>query len=153
MSETTSTLLAVPLMVLAVIGSATMLVMLISLVRIFQKAGIAGWKAFIPGYSIYILYSMAWEGKWFFISSILFILANAAKPFGILGVTVYALAVIAVSFIGMIFNLKLAKSFGYEGWFAAGLICLPFIFYPVMAFGPADYMGVPDPYDFHGYMI
>ena len=38
-------------------------------------------------------------------------------------------------------NLALAEKFGKGAGFAVGLIFLPFIFYPILAFGNATYKG------------
>ena len=45
--------------------------------------------------------------------------------------------------IMIILSIELAKCFGKGGGFAAGLILLPIIFYPILAFGSAEYQGVP----------
>jgi hypothetical protein len=37
----------------------------------------------------------------------------------------------------------LAKSFGKGALFTLGLVFLPFIFFPVLAFGDAEYKGLP----------
>ena len=38
--------------------------------------------------------------------------------------------------------LDIAKNFGKGGGFGAGLIFLPFIFYPILGFGDAEYSPV-----------
>ena len=40
--------------------------------------------------------------------------------------------------------VKLAKAFGKSGGFAVGLIFLSIIFYCILAFGDAQYIGVPE---------
>jgi len=42
---------------------------------------------------------------------------------------------------GIMLTLDLAKSFGKEIGYAIGMIILPFIFYPMLAFGSATYRG------------
>ena len=39
--------------------------------------------------------------------------------------------------------MKLAKAFGKSGGFAVGLIFLPYVFYPILAFDGSVYQGVP----------
>ena len=39
--------------------------------------------------------------------------------------------------------MKLAKAFGKGGGFAVGLIFLPYVFEPILAFSDAAYLGVP----------
>jgi hypothetical protein len=41
----------------------------------------------------------------------------------------------------IVIALDLAKSFGKETVWAIGLIVLPFIFYPLLGFGDAQYQG------------
>ncbi|MCG2679668.1 MAG: DUF5684 domain-containing protein [Kiritimatiellae bacterium] len=42
-------------------------------------------------------------------------------------------------------TVAFAKAFNKGGGFAVGLIFLPFIFYPILAFGNATYQGVSTP--------
>jgi hypothetical protein len=39
---------------------------------------------------------------------------------------------------------RLSKSFGKEVGFTLGMLFLPLIFYPILAFGSAEYVGHPD---------
>ena len=43
--------------------------------------------------------------------------------------------------IAIILLIDFAKSFGKDGAYAIGLILLPFIFFPILAFGDAQYQG------------
>ncbi len=43
--------------------------------------------------------------------------------------------------IGILVAIALAEKFGQGGGFAVGLILLPFVFYPLLAFGSAEYQG------------
>ena len=89
--------------------------------RIFQKAGKPGWASIIPFYNIIVLLEIV--GKpllWFFI--ILFV------PIANIIFSIWTL------------NL-LSKSFGKSAGFTVGLIFLPFIFYPILGFGNAEYQG------------
>ena len=45
--------------------------------------------------------------------------------------------------IGIIVAIDLAKAFGKGAGFAVGLIFLPFIFYPMLGLGGAQYQGAP----------
>lgn len=106
-------LLVVNLIVLLV--TATMVA---SMWKIFSKAGEPGWAALVPIYNLVLLMKIVDRPVWHIV--LLFI------PF--LGVI--------VSF--MIFN-DLAKKFGQGTGFAIGMIILPFIFLPMLAFGSAQY--------------
>ena len=90
--------------------------------KMFEKAGEPGWKALIPIYNTYILFKIAWG------NGILFLL----------------LFVPAVNFIILIMlQFKVARAYGQGDAYAFGLIFLPFIFYLVLGFGDAEYVG-PD---------
>ena len=106
--------------VLLIVGLAVTVVMIVALWKVFTKAGQPGWASIIPLYNAYILFRIVGRPGWWLI--LLFI------PF--------------VNFIiSIIVAIDLAQSFGKSGGFAVGLIILPFIFYPVLAFGDAQYRG------------
>ena len=103
-----------------VILLAIAVISLISMWKIFAKAGEAGWKALIPIYNMYVLFQITW-GKGIYFLLMLIPLAN----FVILIIT----------------YVKLANAFGKSGAFAVGLVFLPAIFMPILAFGSAEYQG------------
>ena len=86
--------------------------------KIFTKADKPGWASLIPIYNIIVLLEIARKPLWMVL--LLFIpIAN---------IIVY-----------IIVAIELANNFGKSGGFAAGLILLPIIFYPILAFGSAEY--------------
>lgn len=86
---------------------------------IFEKAGQAGWKAIIPIYNVIVLLQIV--GKpWWWLLLICFI------------------PIVNIILSIWVINL-LAKSFGKGVGFTIGLIILPFIFFPILAFGKASY--------------
>lgn len=88
---------------------------------IFTKAGYEGWKAIIPFYSTYCLCEMTTgNGFWFLLSFVP--CANV--------------------FLTFFMNIKLAKSFGKDVGYGLGLVFLSVIFYPMLAFGDSEYVGV-----------
>jgi hypothetical protein len=93
---------------------------LISLWKIFTKAGKPGWAAIVPIYDIIVLLEVVGRPVWWVV---LFII-----PF-------------ANIFVGIQLSVDLAKSFGKTTGFALGLIFLSPIFYPMLAFGSAQYAG------------
>lgn len=105
-------LLAIPL--------AIALLMLVSMWRIFTKAGQPGWAVIIPFFNQYVMLQVAGKPGWwlllFFIPVVNFI--------------VYVVMIVG-----------LAQNFGKGVLFALGLIFLPVIFYPILAFGGAEYEG------------
>ncbi len=93
---------------------------IIAMWKIFQKAGQPGWAAIIPIYNIYILLKIVGKPTWWLL--LLFIpIVNIV--------------------IGIWITNMLSKSFGKDEAFTVGLILLGFVFYPILGFGSAVYLG------------
>jgi len=92
--------------------------MIAALWRIFTKAGQPGWACLIPIYNVYILLKIAGKPGWWLI---LFLIP-------IVNIVVAILVALAV-----------AENFGKSGGFVIGMVLLPMIFYPILAFGDAQY--------------
>lgn len=87
---------------------------------VYKKAGQAGWKCLIPFYNMYILMIISGKpGWWMFL---LFI--------PLVGLAIFLFAM-----------LSLAKKFGRSELFGVGLLLLPMIFFPLLAFGDSEYEG------------
>lgn len=89
---------------------------------IFRKAGKPGWAAIVPFYNLYVLFDITWGSGMRFLLMLI--------PF-------YNII------LGIQTQIRLAKAFGKGGGFAAGLIFLPYVFMPLLAFGKGTYQGVP----------
>lgn len=99
---------------------AVLVVMIASAWKVFEKAGQPGWAAIVPVYNAIVMLQIVGKPLWWII--LLFIpLVNI-----IVGIMVY---------------IDLAKSFGKTTGFAFGLLFLGFIFFPILGFGSARYMG------------
>ncbi|HAJ96110.1 MAG TPA: signal peptidase I [Actinobacteria bacterium] len=101
-----------------IIYIAVIVLIIASQWKIFTKAGKPGWASLIPIYNIIVLLEVARQPLWMII--LLFI------P-------------VANIIVFIIVSIELAKNFGKSGGFAAGLILLSIIFYPLLAFGSAEY--------------
>ena len=88
--------------------------------KIFVKAGKPGWAAIIPIYNIIILLEIVGKPTWWIV--LLFI------------------PLVNIVIMIMIVH-QLALSFGKEAGFTVGLILLGIVFYPILAFGSAKYLG------------
>ena len=91
--------------------------------KVFSKANVGGWEALIPIHS-----------------SIVELQLGGIKTYW------YFLNLIAICGIGPIIymfwkNIALAKSFGKGAGFGILLTLLPFIGYPILGFGKAEYIG------------
>lgn len=100
---------------------AICLLLIISLWKVFSKAGQPGWASIIPIYNAYVMLKVAGKPGWWLVL-MLIPLVNVI--------------------IGIIAVIGLAANFGKGGGFTAGLILLPVIFLPMLAFGSAQYRPV-----------
>lgn len=99
------------------------IVFVVGMWKMFVKAREAGWASIIPIYNIYVLFKITWGSR------IKFLLL---------------LIPIVNIFISIKTQIKLAKAFGKGGGFVAGLIFLTPIFYAILGFSDAKYLGVPE---------
>lgn len=114
-------LVSIILSIILALGCTALVVLeIISLYKIFTKAGIEGWKAIIPFYNMYVLAKIVWgNGNYFWLTFI---------PFG-----------------GIIYQYityyKLAKCYGKSSGFGVGMILLNPFFLIVLGFGNNLYYG------------
>lgn len=87
--------------------------------KIFTKAGQEGWKSLIPFYNAYVQ------------------LQITKQP------TIWLLYFF-IPFVNIYFGIKhihgLSRAFGKDVGFTVGIILLPIIFYPILAFGDSKYV-------------
>ena len=121
---------------------------IVSMWKVFVKAGERGWKIFIPIYGTYIHYKIAGcKGRFWLIlvlgiaASCLggygaFALLSTMSPSDAAAICLIATAVLSliVFFLAISLNFKMAKAFGRSWFFGLGLLFLPFIFYCILAF-------------------
>lgn len=117
---------------------------------ILDKAGDKGWKALIPFYGEYTLFKLVWDKNAYWFTLIFSILMYATMFYaGYPGATLHLpiliallLVIYAVYTVFCVFlQIYLAKAFGCNNGFAVGLIFLHIIFYCILAFGNAKYIG------------
>jgi len=93
--------------------------MLVSLWKIFVKAGKAGWASLIPFYNTIVMLEIVKLPIWY-----------------ILLMFVPIVNVI----ISVVIMAKMAKVFGKGTGFVLGMLFLPLIFYPILAFDKSEYI-------------
>jgi len=103
---------------------ALIVFMFVCLWRIFTKADEPGWSAIVPLYNTIQMIRLAGKEIWWI--ALLFI------P----GVNLVVSIMIMIAF---------AKAFGKSEGFGVGLALLPFVFFPILAFGNAQYIGTKTP--------
>jgi hypothetical protein len=97
---------------------AFIVLMIAAVWKVFSKAGQPGWAAIIPIFNVYVMCKVAGRPGWWLL---LFLI-----PFVNL-------------VIAIIVTIDIAKRFGKGVGFAIGMILVPFIFWPILGFGSAQY--------------
>jgi magnesium-transporting ATPase (P-type) len=109
-----------PLITLGFVFLALIVLLVVSQWKIFSKAGQPGWACLIPIYNMYVLLKIVGKPGWWLV--------------------LLLIPVVNLVFVIWTTNL-LSKSFGKDEGFTAGLLCFGFIFYPILGFGKAKYLG------------
>jgi hypothetical protein len=105
-------------LIFAITELAIIVLVIVSMWKVYVKAGEPGWAAIIPIYNIIVLLRIA--GKpWWWVFLFLIPLVNLI--------------------IGILVSIDVAKNFGQTALFGIGLTFLGFIFYPILAFGDARF--------------
>lgn len=86
----------------------------------FQKAGRPGWAVIVPFYNIIVWCEIAGKPAWWFL--------------------LFFIPIVSL-IIAIILCLATAEAFGKGAGFGIGLFFLGFIFWPILGFGSAQYMG------------
>lgn len=103
---------------------AIMILLIAAMWKVFSKAGQPGWAILIPIYNLYVMCKIAGRPGWWLILMLI--------PF--------------VNFIiAIILTVDIARNFGKGAGFAIGMLLLPFIFWPILGFGSAQYQGAAVP--------
>jgi uncharacterized membrane protein YoaK (UPF0700 family) len=106
--------------VFLLIWLAVIVLVFVSLWKLFEKAGKPGWAGIIPIYNTIVLLEIVGRPLWWIVLLLL--------P--------------CVNFVvGIIVCIDLAKAFGKTPAYGIGLALLSFIFFPMLAFSDARYVG------------
>jgi hypothetical protein len=88
--------------------------------RTYEKAGHPGWAAIVPIYNIYVLFKIAGKPWWYLL--------------------LFVIPLVNLFAICSFYN-GVSKAFGKNAGFTLGLILLPPIFYAILGFGDARFVG------------
>lgn len=103
-----------------IIYVAIFLLLTIAQWKIFVKANKPGWACLIPIYNVIVLLEIIGKPWWW-------------------------LLLMLIPYVNIIFSIwainLLSKSFGKSEGFTVGLLLLSIVFYPILAFGDAKYIG------------
>lgn len=107
------------MIVFFVIYIGVIVLMIVSMWKIFQKAGKKGWECIVPFYNVVVYLEIARKPGWW-------------------------LLLMLIPYLGYIWIIwatnMVCKNFGKDEGFTVGCILLPFVFYPILAFGDAKYL-------------
>jgi hypothetical protein len=99
---------------------AIVILIIVSQWKIYLKAGYGGWECIVPIYNIIILLKIVGKPWWW----------------------IFLLLLFPLTYIWLIWMTNmLSKSFGKDEGFTVGLLLLGIVFYPILAFGKAEYQG------------
>jgi len=105
---------------LLIIWLAIIVLMIASQWKVFEKAGQPGWACLIPIYNLYVMLKIAGKPGWW-------------------------LAMYLIPFVNIVFAIwtvnMISKSFGKDEGFTVGLTLLGVVFWPILAFSDARYIG------------
>jgi len=110
------------MILILVVYVAIIALMIASQWKVFAKAGQPGWACLIPIYNIYVMTQIAKKPGWWLAIILLVPLVN-------------------IIFLIMLIH-EIAKAFGKDTGFTVGLLLLGIVFWPILAFGDAQYQGV-----------
>jgi ABC-type phosphate transport system permease subunit len=97
--------------------------LLASMWKIFEKAGRQGWEGIVPIYNSWVMAEIVGKPGWW----------------GLL-----TLVPVVGIFVGLYLLYLLTKSFGLGIGFFIGMLLLGIVFIPMLAFGDAQYQGIPE---------
>ena len=101
---------------------ALLLLVIVAHWEVFAKAGRPGWVIFIPFYNLYVCMQISSKPGWWWV-------------------------LLCIPFVNIIFSILmmrgLARNFGKGVGFTVGLLLLPIVFWPILAFGDARYNATP----------
>ncbi len=107
-----------PPAILMLVYLVVVILIIASMWKVYAKAGQPGWAAIIPIYNLIVLLQIADKPIWWII--LYFVpIANIIIP--------------------ILVSIEVAQKFGKGAGFGIGLAFLPFIFYPILGFGDAQY--------------
>jgi hypothetical protein len=110
--------------IISLVISVLMLALCIGIIagvwKVFSKAGKPGWACLIPIYNVIVLLQIIGRPWWWL---------------------VLLLVPIVGIIVAVMVSIELAKSFGKGAGFGVGLALLGPIFFPILGFGNARYLG------------
>ena len=124
-------------LVVLIIAIPIMILFIVCYWRIFKKAGEAGWKSLIPIYSHYTMAKVAKLPYLFWAGWILGIMDGVLFSMGFVMISWVFTAITAIVYL--MIDINVGRRFGKGVGFIIGMILLPIIFWPILAFDSSQY--------------
>ena len=106
--------------IVAILYLAVIVIMIAAGWKLYEKAGQPGWACIIPIYGVLVLLKIIGKPWWW--------------------ILMFLIPVVNIVFAIWMLNM-LSKSFGKTEGYTVGLVFLGIVFYPMLAFGDARYLG------------
>lgn len=138
------------IMCLVVFGLVIVFILIVTNWRIYTKAGQPGWASIVPIYQLFVLMDIIRKPRsWAVIILVLGVAqsiltamqpgANSDRdPNMLISLIQLGVGIASIYFTVRTFR-ELARVFGHGVGFTLGLMFLPFLFYPILAFGGSQY--------------
>lgn len=114
--------------------------------KIYVKAGEEGWASLIPIYNLIVMLRIIrrppnWIIRYLVVIGVIILggVFLGLESF-LIGGLLYGVGIIGIIVLSIMDVNKLSLAFGKDSGFTVGLIFLPFIFYPILGFGDAQYV-------------
>lgn len=106
--------------ILPLLWLAVMVLMIASQWKVFTKAGQPGWACIVPIYNGIVMLKIAGKPIWW--------------------ILLFFIPIVGI-IVGIMVIIAMAKAFGKGAGFGIGMLFLPYIFFPILGFGDAKYVG------------
>ena len=127
--------LGVIAIIFVIIGLAAGVLLLIGLYKMFKKAGRNGYEGLIPLHNTFVLFEISGINPIWILGIVFGGLVSIIPILGSLAFAVFTI------FVEVWLNTRLAKAFGKTTGFGVLMFFFPYVMYPVLGFGNAQYVG------------
>ena len=126
---------SVILVIFGIIGIVAGVLLLIGLYKMFKKAGRNGYEGLIPLHNTFVMFEIAGINPIWILGIVFGSVVSIIPVLGSLAFAAYTI------FVGVWLNTRLARAFGKTTGFGVLMFFFPYVMYPVLGFGNAQYVG------------
>ena len=127
--------LGVIAIIFVIIGLAAGVLLLIGLYKMFKKAGRNGYEGLIPLHNTFVLFEISGINPIWILGIVFGSVISAIPIIGSFAFAVYTI------FVSVWLNIRLARAFGKTTGYGVLMFFFPYVMYPVLGFGNAQYVG------------